>query len=116
MYVPDDPCAQILPFTGGGSYPTQYDVDREGHHYYLRWRYGFSIDVDDEDLLECDLDTATTNEWTFRETTMILAIVSEAIREGRSLATLVFPDQAGSAHILVIIPGAVLTMCSRSRS
>lgn len=95
VYVPDDPCAGILPFTGGGSYPTQYDVDHEGHHYYLRWRYGFSIDVDDVDVLECDLDTLTTNEWTFRETNVILAIVSEAIREGRPLSTLTFPDQAG---------------------
>ena len=37
----------------------------------------------------------TTNEWTFRETTVILSIVSEAIREGRPLSTLTFPDQAG---------------------
>lgn len=53
--VPDDPCAQILPFTGGGSHPTQSDVDFGGHHYDLRWRYGFSIELDDETVLECDL-------------------------------------------------------------
>jgi uncharacterized protein (TIGR02996 family) len=93
--LPDDPCAEIFPFTGGGAYPTQYDLDHGGHNYYLRWRYGFSIDVDDETVLEGDLDTLTTNEWTFRETTVILSIVSAAIRSGQPLSELVFPDQAG---------------------
>lgn len=97
--LPDDPCAGILCFTGGGSYPVQYDLDHGGHSYYLRWRYGFSIDVDNVTVLEGDLDTLTTNEWTFRETTAILAIVSAAIVSGQPLATLVFPDQAGfQAH------------------
>lgn len=88
---PDDPCAQILPFHGGGSYPVQYEVNHAGRHYYLRWRYGFSLDVDDVTVLECDLDTMTTNEWTFRELTVLLAIVSDAIRLGTPLSELVFP-------------------------
>jgi uncharacterized protein (TIGR02996 family) len=90
--LPDDPCARILPFQGGGSFPVQYDVDHEGRHYYLRWRYGFSIDVDYETVLETDLDTLTTNQWTFRETTVILAIISGAIRRGAPLSALVFPS------------------------
>jgi hypothetical protein len=88
----DDPCARILPFEGGGSYPVQYTLDHAGHHYYLRWRYGFSIDVDNEGVLEGDLETTTTNEWTFRETTVILAIVSDAILRGAPLSELEFPD------------------------
>ena len=92
--LPDDPCAGILPFTGGGSFPVQYDVDHAGHSYYLRWRYGFSIDVDDVTVLDGDLDTLTTNEWTFRETTVILAIVSDAILRGAPLSELAFPSAA----------------------
>ena len=90
--LPDDPCARILPFTGGGSFPVQYDVDHGGHNYYLRWRYGFSIDVDHETVLDGDLDTLTTNEWTLRETTVILAIVSDAILRGAPLSELTFPS------------------------
>jgi|GEM_PF-5299388 len=93
--LPDDPCADIFRFTGGGSFPTQYWLHHAGHEYYLRWRYGFSIEVDDETVLEGDLDTLTTNEWTFRETNVILAIVSTAIRAGSPLSELRFPDQAG---------------------
>jgi uncharacterized protein (TIGR02996 family) len=90
--LPDDPCAGILPFYGGGSFPVQYHLDdHEGHSYYLRWRDGFSIDVDDETVLEGDLETTTTNEWTFPETTVILAIVSDAIRRGAPLSALTFP-------------------------
>lgn len=97
--LPDDPCARILRFTGGGSFPTQYFVHHEGHEYYLRYRYGFSIDVDDVTVLECDLDTLTGNEWTFRETNVILAIVSDAILRGAPLSKLEFPNQAGiQAH------------------
>ncbi len=90
--LPDDPCARILPFHGGGAFPVQYHLDdHAGHSYYLRWRYGFSIDVDDETVLEGDLETLTTNEWTFRETTVILAIVSDAILRGAPLSALTFP-------------------------
>lgn len=92
--LPDDPDAAILRWRGGGSYPVQYDLDHDGHRYYLRWRYGFSIDVDDVTVLECDLDLGC-NEWTFREANAILAIVSAAVTSGASLAELTFPDEAG---------------------
>jgi len=93
--LPHDPCAHVLRFSGVGSFPTQYHVTHEGHDHDLRWRYGFTIDVDDVTVFEGHLDTLTTNEWTFRETNVILAIVSAAIRAGAPLADLVFPDQAG---------------------
>lgn len=93
--LPDDPCADIFRWTGGGSYPIQYRLDHGRHRYYLRWRYYFSIDVDDTTVLETDLDTLTTNEWTFCETTVILAIVSAAIRDSAPLSALVFPDEGG---------------------
>jgi len=92
-HLPDDPCARILPFRGGGSYPVQYELDHEGHNYYLRWRYGFSIDVDHETVLEGDLETLTSNQWTLRETTVILAIVSDAILRGAPLSELTFPSR-----------------------
>jgi uncharacterized protein (TIGR02996 family) len=92
--LPDDPDAHILPFHGGGSFPVQYWCEHAGHRYYLRWRYGFSIDVDDEDVLEIDLDL-DTNEWTFRETNVVLSIVSTAIHAGLPLSELTFPDAAG---------------------
>lgn len=93
--LPDDPCAGIFRWEGGGSFPTQYFLEHDQRRYYLRWRYGFSIDVDDTTVFDGDLDTLTTNEWTFRETNVILAIVSAAIRSGEPLSELVFPDQAG---------------------
>jgi uncharacterized protein (TIGR02996 family) len=92
--VPDDPDAHILPFSGGGSFPEQYDVEHDGHRYYLRWRYSFSIDVDHVTVLECDLDLAD-NAWSFREVNVVLSIVSRAIHAGQPLDTLTFPDQAG---------------------
>lgn len=97
--LPDDPDAAILPFDhdGGGSHPVQFDVDHDGHHYYLRYRHGgFSIEVDDDfqRSYELDLDVAMENEWSFRETNAILAIVSEAIVGGR-VPTLRFPDERG---------------------
>lgn len=94
--LPDDPCADVFRFTGGSSHPTQYWLTHEGHRYYLRWRYDFSIEVDDVDVLESySLDTLQPNDWTFRETNVVLAIVSDAIRTGAPLSELVFPDQAG---------------------
>lgn len=92
--LPDDPDAHILEFDGGGSFPVQYWCEHAGHRYYLRWRYGFSIDVDDVDVLETDLDL-DTNEWTFRETNVVLSIVSAAIHAGTPLSDLTFPDEAG---------------------
>lgn len=92
--LPDDPCADIFRFTGGGSFPTQYELSHDGHEYYLRWRYGFSIDMDDVTIWEGDLETTTTNEWTFCETNVILAIVSRALRTRQLLSELVFPDAA----------------------
>jgi uncharacterized protein (TIGR02996 family) len=92
--LPDDPDAHILDFRGGGSYPVQYTGYHDGHSYYLRWRYGFSIDVDDEVALEGDLDLSS-NEWTFRETNVILSIVSAAIHAGAALSELTFPDAGG---------------------
>jgi uncharacterized protein (TIGR02996 family) len=92
--LPDDPDAHILDFEGGGAYPVQYTAYHGGHSYYLRWRYGFSIDVDDEGAFEGDLDLST-NEWTFRETNVILSIVSAAIHAGMPLSELTFPDEAG---------------------
>lgn len=94
LRLPDDPDSRILPFRGGGSFPVQYELDHEGHDYYLRWRYGFSIDVDHETVLECDLDLQD-NEWTDEQTNVMLAIVSEAIRAGAPLSELTFPDAAG---------------------
>jgi len=93
--LPDDPCADVFRWAGGGAYPVQYSLDHGHHRYYLRWRYDFSIDVDDITVLETPLDTLTTNEWTFCETTVILAIVSAAIRNAAPLSGLVFPDEAG---------------------
>jgi uncharacterized protein (TIGR02996 family) len=93
-HLPDDPCASILRFTGGGSHPTQYETTCEGHHYYLRHRYGFSITVDDGEEIELELNSVDDNQWTFRETTVILSIVSEAIVTRAPIAGLRFPDEA----------------------
>ncbi len=93
--LPDDPCALILPFEGGGTFPVQYSVVDSGHEYYLRWRYAFSIDIDNETVYQGSLDVTTSNELTFRETNVVLAIVSEAILAGQPLSELVFPDATG---------------------
>jgi uncharacterized protein (TIGR02996 family) len=96
--LPGDPDGDLLPFTGGGSHPVQYEVDHtDGRHYYLRWRHGgFSIDVDDEPVLDTELDVEHDSDWTHEETNVILALVSDAIRSGlETVAKLVFP--AGDA-------------------
>jgi len=91
-HPPDALDAHVLPWNGGGVYPVQYELRYREHDYYLRWRYGFSIDVDDATVWEGDLGVRD-NEWTFCETNVFLAIVSDAILEGTSLAALVFPRE-----------------------
>jgi uncharacterized protein (TIGR02996 family) len=91
-WLPDDPCAGIFRFDGGGAFPTQYFLEHGGHHYYLRHRYGFSIHVDHVTVFEDTLATRSSNEWTFCETNVILAIVSAAITSGQPLSELEFPD------------------------
>lgn len=104
--LPDDPCADILRWTGGGSFPVQYDLEHAGHRYYLRWRsYDFSIEVDDSLVFEGTLDTRSGDEWTILETNVILAIVSRAIQSGAPLSELLFPDQAGMRAHPMSFPG-----------
>jgi uncharacterized protein (TIGR02996 family) len=102
--VPDDPCATIFGWTGGGSHPTQYEYEGGGHYYYLRWRYDFSIDVDNVTVFEEEIATLTTNEWTFRETTVILSIVSDAIAPAVHSPSSRFPTSAASASIRDFTP------------
>lgn len=94
--LPDDPDARILPFEGGGHYLVQYELDYQGHNYYLRWRdEDFSIYIDNEIAFECALELANEEEWTDEETNVILAIVSDAILSGVPLSGLALPDSAG---------------------
>lgn len=85
--LPDDSCAGIFQWEGGGRYPVQYTLEHQGHRYYIRYRSGFSIDVDEEDVFEGRLDTMTTNEWTFRETNVILSLLSAAISRSEPRAS-----------------------------
>ena len=105
LRLPDDPDADVLPFHGGGSFPVQYRLDAyQGHNYYLRYRHGsFSITIDDDHQTEVypELDVSGDGEWTVEETNVILAIVSQAIRDGTPLGELVFPagdDMRAHSH------------------
>ena len=100
------PCARnavepMLPFKGGGGYPVQYDVDYEGHHYYVRYRHNnLSVSVDrgaiDSGIeypygFPRDLNTLESGDWTAEERREILTLLSDAIRAGTPLAELQFP-------------------------
>ncbi|MEO1267368.1 MAG: hypothetical protein AAFX99_04670 [Myxococcota bacterium] len=97
----------LLPASGGGAYPVQYDIEHEGRGYYLRYRWGgFSITLEydrhnpnaetDVDLLHADIGGAFDGDWTHEETNVMLHKVSRAIREG-TLAQLSF-DASMDSH------------------
>ena len=77
----------ILPFDGGGSTPVQYDVDYEGHTYYVRYRGGWITiirDLDSQGETEVFEQQLSSNRfdgsWSAEETTVYLALISETIR------------------------------------
>ncbi len=99
------PCARnevepMLPFEGGGGYAVEYEVDYEGHHYYVHYRYmdlSVSIDdgaidsgIDDPDGFPRELNTVGTGDWTDEERHEILTLLSDAIRAGTPLRELQF--------------------------
>jgi uncharacterized protein (TIGR02996 family) len=85
--LPDDPDAHILEFYGSDA--VHYWCVHAGRRYYLHSHYGFPSERDPEDIIELGLDAG---EWTFRETNVILSMVSAAIRAGTPLSELTLPD------------------------
>lgn len=91
-WLPDDPCAGIFRFEGYGPMPMQFWLDHGGHNYFLHARYNFTIYVDHVLVFEDSLATRWSGDWTFRETNVILAVVSAAITSGQPLSEIEFPD------------------------
>src|SRR5688572_7638743 len=94
----------MLPFTGGGSSPVQYELEHGGHRYYLRYKHSWlTIDVDDvEDVVSVALapDVADDGAWSDEETNVYLSLIGDAIRADR-LASVELPAKAEvAAHPL----------------
>ena len=110
-----DPDPDPLPFTGGGSFPVQYEVEHGGHRYYVRYRHhSLSLEIDDgaidsgvdyPDGFPDDLPLGSSGEWTDEEAQTILAILSDAIRAATPLPELLFPLEDPS---FPVYPGAPL--------
>ncbi|MEZ4239006.1 MAG: TIGR02996 domain-containing protein [Myxococcota bacterium] len=79
--LPPDPVAQ-LPWHGGGTHPTQYGLTHEGHHWYVRQRYGFTIDLDGVEIVDADVDWEDWNHLSPAETNVVLTVLTEAILAG----------------------------------
>jgi hypothetical protein len=91
----------MLPFSGGGSNPVQYDAYLPEHSYriklhYLYFRLTISIDRNLPSAGSAvrfvrDLETEEPNAWTDDEKLVILTLLSEAIRADTPLPDLCFP-------------------------
>jgi hypothetical protein len=72
----------------GTSCPVQYDVDHEGHNYYVRYRFSWlsiTLDLfsDDKELFVQELSTDELDGfWSDEATNVYLALISRAIRDG----------------------------------
>lgn len=110
-----EPALRPLPFRGGGASPVQYEVAHAGHHYYVRYRHeDLSVTIDEGEIdsgvdypdgFPGALGLCSTDEWTDEETLVILTILSDAIRAGTPLPSLLFPF---TEPALPIYPGAPL--------
>lgn len=79
----------LLPFTGGGSTPVQYDVDLAPWAYFVHYRYGILTIygsergeisfLEQEVLLESQLGDPYDGYWNARETNAYLHIISRSI-------------------------------------
>ncbi len=100
------PCARdelepMLPFSGGGSFPVQYEVHHEGRHYFVRYRHhSLSVTIDDgaidsgvdyPDGFPNDPAVLSSGEWTDDEKLVILTILSDAIRAHTPFSEILFP-------------------------
>gem|GEM_PF-385197 len=85
----------ILPFHGGGSCPVQYEIDLDGHHYYVRYRHSWlTIELDDKEIVWQQLAPESTDdgEWSDEETNAYLYLISEALRSGK-VESLLLPSK-----------------------
>jgi hypothetical protein len=94
----------------GGSCPVQYEVDHEGHHYYVRYKHSWiTITVDNaKDVLEQGLapDADDDGFWNDEETNVYLHLISDAIRAG-TLASLRLPTKKEAKSHPLYVQGPI---------